>query len=161
MKALYFEEHGELDVIQYGDVPEPEPGPGQIKMRVRATALNYMDIWVRPSFENARAVMRALKRFGAPLHNLTEEDLQKADTIFQIGVAPRRIDILTGVTGLRFEEAYLRSMTVNVEGIQVRVPSLEDLIRNKRATARPKDLADAETLESLKQVPPSTAPDSQ
>ena len=47
MKALYFEEHGELDVIQYGEVPEPETGSGQIKMRVRATALNYLDIWVR------------------------------------------------------------------------------------------------------------------
>jgi NADPH:quinone reductase-like Zn-dependent oxidoreductase len=47
MKALYFEQHGELDVIQYGDVPDPEPGPGQIKVRVRATALNYVDIWVR------------------------------------------------------------------------------------------------------------------
>ena len=44
MKALYFEEHGELDVIKYGDVPEPEPGPGQVKVRVRATALNYLDI---------------------------------------------------------------------------------------------------------------------
>ena len=118
-----------------------------------------MDIWVRPSLENARAVMRALKRFGAPLHSLTEEDLQKSDTIFQIGVAPRRIDILTGVTGMRFEETYSRSMTVNVEEIQVRVPSLQDLIRNKRATARPKDLADAETLESLKESPPPNAPD--
>jgi len=47
MKALYFEQHGELDVIQYGDVPDPEPGPGQIKVQVRATALNYLDIWVR------------------------------------------------------------------------------------------------------------------
>ena len=46
MKALYFEKHGELDVIQYGEVPEPETGPGQIKMRVHATALNYLDIWV-------------------------------------------------------------------------------------------------------------------
>jgi len=116
-----------------------------------------MDIWVRPSPENARAVMRALKGFGAPLHNLTEDDLQKTDTVFQIGVAPRRIDILTAATGLRFEEAYSRSMTVDIEGIQVRVPSLEDLIRNKRATARPKDLADAETLESLRQNPPPNA----
>ncbi len=47
MKALYFEEHGELDAIRYGDVPEPEPGPGEVKLRVRATALNYLDIWVR------------------------------------------------------------------------------------------------------------------
>ena len=57
MKALYFEEHGELDVIQYGDVPEPETGPGQIKLRVRATALNYLDIWVRRGWPGLKLEM--------------------------------------------------------------------------------------------------------
>jgi NADPH:quinone reductase-like Zn-dependent oxidoreductase len=47
MKALYFDTHGELDVIQYGDVPDPIPGPGEVLVRVRACALNYLDIWVR------------------------------------------------------------------------------------------------------------------
>jgi NADPH:quinone reductase-like Zn-dependent oxidoreductase len=57
MKALYFEEHGELDVIQYGDVPEPETGPGQIKIRVRATALNYLDIWMRRGWPGLKLEM--------------------------------------------------------------------------------------------------------
>ena len=57
MKALYFEEHGELDVIQYGDVPEPETRPGQIKVRVRATALNYLDIWVRRGWPGLKLEM--------------------------------------------------------------------------------------------------------
>jgi NADPH2:quinone reductase len=57
MKALYFEEHGELDVIQYGDVPDPEPGPGQVKMKVRATALNYLDIWVRRGWPGLKLEM--------------------------------------------------------------------------------------------------------
>lgn len=57
MKALYFEEHGELDVIQYGEVPEPETGPGQIKIRVRATALNYLDIWVRRGWPGLKLEM--------------------------------------------------------------------------------------------------------
>ena len=57
MKALYFEEHGELDVIQYGEVPEPETGPGQIKIRVRATALNYLDIWVRRGWPGLKLQM--------------------------------------------------------------------------------------------------------
>ncbi len=56
-----------------------------------------INIWVMPSPQNADAVLRALRRFGAPLHNLTKEDLQKDGTIFQIGVAPRRIDIITTV----------------------------------------------------------------
>jgi NADPH:quinone reductase-like Zn-dependent oxidoreductase len=57
MKALYFEEHGELDVLRYGDVPDPETGPGQVKVRVRATALNYLDIWVRRGWPGLKLEM--------------------------------------------------------------------------------------------------------
>jgi len=109
-----------------------------------------IDIWVMPSPENADAILRALHRFGAPLHNLTKEDLQKNGTIFQIGVAPRRIDIITAASGLQFEGSYERSLSVNIEGIEVHIPSIDDLIRNKRAVGRTKDLADVEVLESLK-----------
>ena len=109
-----------------------------------------IDIWVMPSPENADAVLRALRRFGAPLHNLTKKDLLKDGTIFQIGVAPRRIDIITSASGLKFEPTYRNSISVNIEGIEVRIPSIDDLILNKRATGRTKDLADAEALESLK-----------
>ena len=109
-----------------------------------------IDIWVMPSPENADAVLRALRRFGAPLHNLTKEDLLKDGTIFQIGVAPRRIDIITAASGLRFEPTYRNSISVNIEGIDVRIPSIDDLILNKRAPGRTKDLADAEALESLR-----------
>ena len=109
-----------------------------------------IDIWVMPSPPNADAVIRALRRFGVPLHNLTKEDLQKDETIFQIGVAPRRIDIITTATGLQFEETYRRSLSVNIEGIEVHIPSIDDLIHNKKASGRTKDLADAEALELLK-----------
>ena len=109
-----------------------------------------LDIWVMPSPENADAVLRALRRFGAPLHNLTNEDLQKDGTIFQIGVAPRRIDIITTATGLEFEETYQRSMSVDIDGVDVRIPSIEDLIHNKKALGRTRDLADVEALELLK-----------
>ena len=109
-----------------------------------------IDIWVMPSLQNAEAVLRALRRFGASLHNLTKEDLQKDGTIFQIGVAPRRIDFITSASGLQFKETYGRSLSVNIEGIEVHIPSIDDLIRNKRAIGRTKDLADAEALESLK-----------
>lgn len=109
-----------------------------------------IDIWVMPSPQNAEAVLRALGRFGAPLHNLTREDLQKKGTVFQIGVAPRRIDIITAASGLGFEETYERSLSMNFEGIEAHIPSIDDLIRNKKASGRTKDLADAEALESLK-----------
>jgi hypothetical protein len=109
-----------------------------------------IDIWVRPSPRNAAAVVRAIRRFGAPLHHLTREDLQRDGTVFQIGVAPRRIDIITAASGLEFEGTFSRALSVTIEGIEVRVPSLDDLIRNKRASGRTKDLADAEALESLR-----------
>ena len=95
-----------------------------------------IDIWVMPSPQNADAVLRALNRFGAPLHNLNKEDLQNDGSIFQIGVAPRRIDIITAASGLQFEEAYGRSLSVNIEGIEVHIPSIDDLIRNKRTSGR-------------------------
>ena len=109
-----------------------------------------IDIWIMPSPQNADSVFRALQHFGAPLFNLTKEDLIKDGTIFQIGVAPRRIDIITTASGLRFEETYARSLVLDIEGIEVRIPSLDDLITNKKASGRTKDLADAEALETLK-----------
>ncbi|MDD2600443.1 MAG: hypothetical protein PHO37_14670 [Kiritimatiellae bacterium] len=109
-----------------------------------------IDIWVMPSSENAVAVLQALKSFGAPLHNLTLGDLEKPDIIFQIGVAPRRIDIITGVDGLAFESAYANSLEIEIDDLKVNIPSLDDLIRNKKASGRTKDLADVEVLELLK-----------
>jgi len=109
-----------------------------------------LDIWVMPSPENAKAVLRALGRFGAPISGLSEQDLQEEGTVFQIGVAPRRIDIITTASGLDFEDTFKNSISVDIEGIRIHVPSIEDLIRNKRASGRTKDLADAEALEALK-----------
>jgi predicted nucleotidyltransferase len=112
----------------------------------RATA--DIDLWVMPAVENAPAVLQALEDFGAPCGDLSLEDLQTEGIIFQIGVAPRRIDILTSVDGLTFEDAFAHSQTIEIEGIPVHVLSIPDLISNKRSTGRTKDLADAEALES-------------
>lgn len=109
-------------------------------------ATGDMDLWVEPSAENARRVLSALDRFGAPTANLGEEDLNRRDVIFQIGVIPRRIDILTSIDGVVFEEAFEARVIVNVGGIEVFVIGREHLIRNKMATGRPKDLVDAESL---------------
>jgi hypothetical protein len=114
-----------------------------------------IDIWVMPSPDNADAVLRAVRRFGAPLHNLTKADMEKEGTVFQIGVAPRRIDIITAASGLNFKEASSRATSVEIEGITVRIPSIADLIRNKRASGRTKDIADAEALEDLTGSEPS------
>jgi hypothetical protein len=113
-----------------------------------------IDLWVKPTGENADAVLRALRRFGAPLHDLTREDLERDGTVFQIGVAPRRIDIMTTASGLEFDEAFTHAIRIRIEGLEVFVLSVADLIRNKRASGRTKDLADAEALENLGDLEP-------
>jgi hypothetical protein len=106
-----------------------------------------IDLWIRPDAENAVLVLQALEDFGAPLINLSVDDLQKEGIVFQIGVAPRRIDILTSVDGLKFEDAFANSQTIEIDEIPIKILSLTDLIKNKRCTGRTKDLADAELLE--------------
>ena len=110
-----------------------------------------IDLWVMPSPRNAEAVLKALSRFGAPLHEVTQSDFESEGTVFQIGIAPRRIDILTSVTGLEFAEVYARSILVNVDGIDVHVPTLDAMIANKTSTGRTRDLADVEALEAIRE----------
>ena len=106
-----------------------------------------IDLWIMPDPENARLVLKALEDFGAPSGDLSLEDLQKEDIVFQIGVAPRRIDILTSVDGLKFDDAFSHSETIEIDDISVHVLSVPDLIKNKRSTGRTRDLADVELLE--------------
>jgi hypothetical protein len=109
-------------------------------------ATGDLDIWVNPTPENAARVLAAIKAFGAPLADLTVADLTGPDTVFQIGVVPSRVDILSGISGVRFADAWPRRVVLLIEGIQVPVLSRADLIANKRATGRPKDLLDVELL---------------
>jgi hypothetical protein len=113
---------------------------------VRAT--KDLDVWVRPEAENARRVMEALKSFGAPLHDLRERDLSDRGFIFQIGVAPLRIDILTSIDGVEFGEAWNGRMLTRFADQATAVLSREHLLQNKRASGRAQDLADIEWLES-------------
>lgn len=111
-------------------------------------ATGDIDIWIRPTAENAQRVWRALKRFRAPLFDLTVEDLQTPEMVFQIGAAPQRIDILTSIDAVEFDEAWRNRKETEVAGQKLAVLGREDLIRNKRAIGRPKDLADVAWLES-------------
>ena len=115
---------------------------------VRATG--DIDLWIRSSQDNARRAWRALANFGAPLSGLKEADLAVHGTVFQIGVAPSRIDILTSVDGVEFSDAWNERIEVEVEGIRVNVIGRDHLIANKKAVGRPQDLADVARLESEK-----------
>ena len=105
-----------------------------------------LDVWVRPTGENAERVFRALADFGAPLENVNVEDFAAPGTIFQIGVAPNRVDILTSLEGIEFEHAWTGRTKSTYGGVPIGVLSAEDLIANKRAVARPQDLLDVDAL---------------
>jgi Nucleotidyl transferase of unknown function (DUF2204) len=113
---------------------------------VRAT--NDLDLWVRPNPENAERALRALAEFGAPLHDLTVQDLVTPGLIFQIGIDPVRIDVLTAIDGVDFHEAWLERLASKFADQPVGVLSRRHLILNKRSSGRTQDLADLEWLES-------------
>ncbi len=112
---------------------------------VRAT--KDIDIWIRPSGENASRALAAIAAFGAPVGDLTERDLTTPGIIFQIGVEPVRIDILTAIDGVEFDDAWDRRVEARLFDQPAVVLSREDLIRNKTASGRLQDLADVERLE--------------
>ena len=119
--------------------------------RVRATG--DLDVWVRPEPVNAKRVIEALAAFGAPLQDLTESDLARPGLVFQIGLAPLRIDILTSIDGVDFDEAWAKRVSTRFADQPVSVLSAEHLIRNKRAVGRAQDLADLEWLERALKKP--------
>lgn len=116
--------------------------------RVRATG--DLDVWVKPDPNNAKRVIEALRAFGAPLHDLSEADLCRAGTVFQVGIAPLRIDVLTGIDAIEFDEAWTGRFTTKFADLTVAVLSAAHLIRNKRAVGRAQDLADLEWLEGAR-----------
>lgn len=106
-----------------------------------------LDVWVEASAENAERVFRALEVFGAPMADLTREDLAKPDLVFQIGVAPNRIDIVTGIDGVTFADAWETRESSTYGALQIQVIGRSQLIQNKKASGRPQDLADLQALE--------------
>jgi hypothetical protein len=115
---------------------------------VRAT--KDLDVWVRPDSANAERVIAALVEFGAPLHDLTTDDLCRPGLIFQIGVAPIRIDIITAIDGVEFESAWQNRFESKFADQSAALLSREDLILNKRAAGRDQDLVDVKWLEQQK-----------
>ncbi len=114
---------------------------------VRATG--DLDIWVRPTPENAARVVAGLTSFGAPLaqHGVTQADFSRGGTVYQMGLPPRRVDVLTEITGVDFESGWAGRFELPVHGHRVAFLGHEALLVNKRATGREKDLLDVKLLE--------------
>lgn len=108
-----------------------------------------IDLFVRPSADNASKVFEALGRFGAPLaaHGVDAADFARPGAVYQIGLPPRRIDVLTQISGLTFEDVWASRVDTQVDGRRVPFIGREALLKNKTAAGRPKDLADVARLE--------------
>ena len=122
-------------------------GAYALALHGRPRATGDLDVWVDATPENATRVMAALKAFGAPLEQIDEADFSRPGVVYQLGVAPGRIDILTELTGLTFEEAWPGRLRHPFGDVQADFIGRETFLRNKRATGRAKDLGDIEGLE--------------
>ena len=109
-------------------------------------ATGDLDIWVEPSLENSEKIHQSLSEFGAPLLEITKTTFCEEGIVFQIGVAPRRIDIITKIEGVDFKKAYSDEREIEIEGIKIPFLSKENLIKNKESTGREKDKLDVKYL---------------
>jgi hypothetical protein len=110
----------------------------------RATGDLY--VWVANDLDNARLVYAALAKFGAPLDQVDINDFASDDLIYQMGVVPRRIDVITAIDGVTFEDAWKDRAQILIDGISVPVIGRSAFLANKRASGRPKDLGDVQLV---------------
>jgi hypothetical protein len=112
----------------------------------RPRATGDLDVWVDPTPDNAANVMRALDAFGAPMGQVTAHDFSRPGIVFQMGLPPLRIDVLTDLSGLTFAEAWPGRIEAAFGSLTVHVIGRDAFVKNKRATGRAKDLGDIEAL---------------
>lgn len=125
-------------------------GAYAVAVYARPRATGDIDLWVEATAENAARVFRALAAFGAPLDHVDEQTFTEPEIIFQIGVPPIRVDVMTSIDDVAFEDAWPNRVASVVGEVPVAIIGREDLIRNKTATGRAKDLADLELLQNDK-----------
>lgn len=117
-------------------------------------ATGDLDVFVRPDKANAAKVVAALAAFGAPLaqHQVTEVDFARPGNVYQLGLPPRRIDVLTSISGVDFTAAWSGRIELAVAGGPIAFLGRAELVQNKTAAARPKDLLDVQRLLELEQL---------
>jgi len=107
------------------------------------------DIWIKPTPENAEKIIVVLKDFGFVLKGLTKSDFEREDVVIQLGYPPLRIDLMSSISGVSFDDAYANHVLKKLGSSQMHFIGLRDLIKNKEATGREKDLLDAKQLNKL------------
>jgi hypothetical protein len=111
-----------------------------------------LDVWVHNSRQNSKRVVEALRKFGAPLDHdgVTADTFSEKQVVYQIGIAPVRIDILTGITGVEFPNAWKKKVASTFFGVPVHFISMDDLMTNKQALGRSSDLKDLKNPKNAK-----------
>lgn len=109
-------------------------------------ATNDMDIWIAIDQKNAELMVLALKEFGFDTPQLSENIFLKKNSIVRMGIAPMRIEILTTISGVDFEECFQQKVVDEIDGIEINIIGLNQLKINKKASGRHKDLDDFENL---------------
>ncbi len=105
-----------------------------------------IDIWLEMTAENADRAVKAIEQFGLASFGLQASDFSEPDQIVQLGYPPRRIDILTTIPGVNFDECYAARVETTLDGVRTYFIDVESLKKNKQATGRPQDLADVDQL---------------
>ena len=105
-----------------------------------------LDIFIKPDHENASRIVAALDAFGFASLGLTESDFEQSDQVIQLGVAPVRIDLITTITGVSWDEAFAGKVVSSYGDVPVHYIGRQQFVLNKRATGRKRDLADLEAL---------------
>jgi hypothetical protein len=105
-----------------------------------------LDVYVKPDEKNADRILRALEEFGFDSLGLTVEDFKVADRVVQLGVPPVRVDLITSISGVSWEEAASGSVETRYGNVPVRILGREEFIRNKKAVGRARDMADIEAI---------------
>jgi hypothetical protein len=111
-----------------------------------------LDIWIKPSLENAEKMVAVLKDFGFDSLGLTKDDFLKENYVTQLGYPPLRIDILNAISGVDFDDAYQGKVIGQYEDLSILFINISDFIANKQASGRPKDIGDIDALQNPKDI---------
>lgn len=127
-------------------------GAYAVGFHVEPRTTKDIDIWVEATAENAQRLFKALAEFGAPLENVTVADFCNEEMVYQIGVPPNRIDIIMGLEGVAFDDAWQNRVEAPYDGQKVTMIGREELIEVKKRAGRPQDVEDLKALEAVRKI---------
>lgn len=111
-------------------------------------ATGDLDVWISANEKNALKMVEALRQFGFDLPDLNKEVFLKEKKVIRMGVPPMRLEILTSIDGVRFDECFSNRVIADFDDFKVNFISKKDLLTNKRASGRPQDMVDCDKLNS-------------